>query len=763
MTDTEQSQVKLSGVIKKILYHNEENNYSIAVLENNQKICGHYFDTEIHKLEGEEVLLTGNWETHNKYGVQFAFTALEIREEELFFFLTKIVKGISKKLIKEIFKKYSEDELYEILDNTPAKLLEIKGIKEKKLTQIVTSWNKFKHLRELADFLGQYGVTKNLINKIFVELGHIENLNNELKNNPYLLINIKGIGFKKADVIATSLGIDKESHFRIKACLEYTLKEYCDANGNSSISKEKLFTLLDDALNFSDKNELYEDVIIQMVAQDNLHQTKSDRFAPSMLYFAEKKILEFFEKRANEQIKQPIIKDFDEYITKKETSLGFTLSDEQKHAVKLINEGEKTILLVGYAGTGKSTSSKAILGLLEEIVSFDDIHCIALSGIAAQRISETTGYNASTIQSMLITHKEKDYFPQKVILLDEASMVNSITFYQIISKIEEDTVFIIVGDDGQLPAIGAGDILADTISFNLAPTSKLTKIYRQNELQAIATIANEIRKGEVPEFSKEYEDFKFIDVSIPNYYALKNSISQYEFNTLRNENNMKILNGILHTASEYIKPIFEHRKNKDISKALTTFQVITPMKNGTLGVENLNINLQKLLNNTKAQAYQGKVYQYKLGDKVIHIKNENMKSLNMSEYKNDSKKFQEKRIFNGMLGMIIKMDYEQEVCVVLYPNDDSVVFYDFSNLENLISLAYCLTIHKTQGMEYDSALIPMSFSHFIMHNTKLLYTAITRAKNMCYVIGEKEAFESACKKIEITKRETVIQDISKKE
>ena len=753
--------VNLTGILKKVLYQNEESKYCIAVLQNNQKVCGQYFDTDIKKLEGEEILLKGNWETHKKYGVQFAFISLELKEREIFFFLTKIVKGITKKVAFELTTKYTEEELCEILDNEPSKLLEFKGIKEKKLIQIVTSWNKFKHLREMANFLGQYGVTKNMINKIFQEFGEIDNLIEKIKTNPYMLINIKGIGFKRADEIARALGISEQSSFRIMACLNYTLREYCDSNGNSSISKEKLFSLLDISLNFNDKNSLYEDSIIEMLASNTLHETSKDRFSPSMLYYAEKKILEFFENRQKLQIPQTIVKDFDAYIAKKEKTLGFILSDEQKKAVSLINNGENTILLVGYAGTGKSTSSRAILELLEEIVPFGDIQCIALSGIAAQRISETTGYNASTIQSVLMANKEKDEFPYKVILLDEASMVNSVTFYQIISKISDDTVFVIVGDDGQLPAIGAGDILADAIKFNLCPASKLTKIYRQNELQAIATIANDIRKGEVPKYEEKYEDFKFIDVSIKNHFVLKNTLSSYEFNDLRAENSYKILHTILNTSSEYIKVIHKLREEKNIIKALTAFQVITPMKNGTLGVENLNINLQKLLNNNKNKSFQGKLYQYKIADKVIHIKNENMRSLTMTEYKNGSDNYVDKRIFNGMLGMIIKLDFEEQKCIVLYPNDDTVVFYDFNTLDNLISLAYCLTIHKTQGMEYDTALIPMSFSHFIMHNTKLLYTAITRAKNMCYIIGENEAFQSACTKLEITQRETVISDILK--
>ncbi|RXJ89106.1 exodeoxyribonuclease V subunit alpha [Arcobacter sp. CECT 8983] len=760
-TYEEHKTFNLSGVLKKVLYKNDENNYVIAVLENNQKICGNYYDTEIEKIVGEEVLLKGNWTTHKKYGVQFEFETLELKEAEMFFFLTKIVKGVGKKFAKELLEKYTEDELVDILNEKPGELLQFKGIKEKKLEKIVASWQKFKHLRELGKFLSKFGVTSNLINKIYSHFSEVDNLIEKIKNNPYILINIKGIGFKRADEIAKALGIDPKSDFRISACVNYTLREFCDNNGNSSIDKSHLYKLLDESLHFKDEEILYEKVVSDMLVEEEVFQTSEHRISPSMLYFAERRILEFFQRRENERNKK-IISSFDEYIEKKEKTLGFELNEEQKKAVELINDGHKTLFLIGYAGTGKSTSSRAVLELLEEIVAYDDIIAIALSGIASQRISDTTGYNSSTIQSLFVKHEDKEFFPHKVILLDEASMVNSVMFYNLIKKIHDDTIFIIVGDDGQLPAIGAGNILADAIKFELAPICKLTKIYRQSEDQAIAVIANDIRQGQVPEYRNDYKDFEFIDVSINNYYAVKNSTSQNEFSDVRTKISESILNTILNISSHYIRKYYEYIKKKEISSALTLFQVITPMKAGILGVENLNMQLQSLFNHSKKKGYKSKLYEYKMSDKVIHIKNENMKAQTMHMYKTASTEFMEKRVFNGQLGLIIKLDFDEQKCIVLYPNDDMVVFYEFDELSSLLSLAYCLTIHKTQGMEYENALIPMSFSHYIMHNTKLLYTAITRAKDMCFIVGEEEAFKSACKRIETTKRESVINDLLSK-
>ncbi len=757
----EEKLFNLSGVLKKVLYKNDETKYIIAVLENNQKICGVYFDTDIDKIVGEELLLRGNWTTHKKYGVQFEFQTLELKEAEMFFFLTKIVKGIGKKFAHELLERYSEDELVEILNERPNELLNFKGIKEKKLEKIVSSWQKFKHLRELGTFLSKFGVTSNLINKIYAHFSEVDDLIEKIKQNPYILINIKGIGFKRADEIAKSLGIDSKSEFRVTACINYTLKEFCDNNGNSSIDKFHLYKLLDDSLHFNNEEELYEKIVTKMLVEEEIFQTNENRVSPSMLYFAERRILDFFQRREGE-LNRKIIANLDEYLNKKEESLGFKLSEEQKKAVEIINEGNKTLFLIGYAGTGKSTSSRAVLELLEEIVSYDDIIAIALSGIASQRISDTTGYDSSTIQSLFVKHEDKEFFPHKVILLDEASMVNSVMFYNLTKKIHDDTIFIIVGDDGQLPAIGAGNILADAIKYELAPICKLTKIYRQSDDQAIAVIANDIRQGNIPEYAKEYQDFKFVNISIDNYYAVKNSLKQMEFSNVRAQISENILSTILNISSYYIQGYYDFIKKKDISKALTLFQVITPMKAGVLGVENINMQMQTLFNHTKGKGYQTKLYEYKMTDKVIHIKNENMKSQTMLMYKAGSKEFLEKRVFNGQLGLIIKLDFEENQCIVLYPNDDMVVFYEFDELSSLLSLAYCLTIHKTQGMEYENALIPMTFSHYIMHNTKLLYTAITRAKKMCFIVGEEEAFKSACKRIETTKRESVINDLLSK-
>jgi len=306
---------KLSGIIKKVLYKNDETKYIIAVLENNQKICGAYFDTDIEKIVGEEVILKGNWITHKKYGVQFEFDTLELKEAEMFFFLTKIVKGVGKKFAHELLEKYSEDELVEILNERPNELLDFKGIKDKKLETIVSSWQKFKHLRELGSFLAKFGVTSNLITKIYSSLGEVENLIDKIKENPYILINIKGIGFKRADEIAKSLGIDPKSEFRIMACLNYTLREYCDNNGNSSIDKFHLYKLLDESLRFSNEDILYEQAISKMLVEENIFVTSENRLALSMLYYAEKRILDFFSRRKNEKNRK-IIATFDEYLVK---------------------------------------------------------------------------------------------------------------------------------------------------------------------------------------------------------------------------------------------------------------------------------------------------------------------------------------------------------------------------------------------------------------------------------------------------------------
>ena len=741
----------LIGQIDRILFEDEA--FFIAVLKTGEKVSGSYYESEIKHIKGSAITLSGYWEEHKKYGKTFKFDSIKVNQNQLFFFLNKIVKGFTKKLSAELIEHFGSEKLIDILDNDIERLLEFNGIKEKRLKKIQTSWKKFRSMRELGEFLSPYDVSQAMLTTIATAMKDVEEPCEKIKNNPYILTSINSIGFKRADELALKMGVEPQNENRISSAMDYVLLNYCEQQGNSCVAKEILFRELNELLGFSGKEYLYEAALVERVAQQSIVLMKNDRVSPARLYESEKFLYETFVERAKKD-SGGFVKDLDEFLKGHELKLG----EQQRQAVEKINSGACILFLVGYAGTGKSTTSKTILDILNTRYDNKEIMTCALSGIASQRISDTTGYESATIQSLLVKYEDKDFFPFSVVLIDEASMINSSLFARLMSKISKKAIVIIVGDDAQLPPIGAGNVLSDVLTLELAPIVKLTKIYRQSEEQAITLIANEIRKGVVPEYRTKYEDFEFIDVSIPNYYALKNQLSQNELHNIREENSIQIVTQIVHKVVNSIEKARYRLKNKEIKEYLNYFQVITPMKGGTLGSSNLNKILQEYFNpNPKKFVKKGGV-EFRLMDKVVHTKNENMTSWSGEGFKMGEESAT-RRVFNGMSGLLFKIEEEDEQVFVFYPNEDIVVAYEYEELRTHLMLSYALTIHKVQGMEYDIVVIPMSFSHFIMHNTKLIYTAVTRAKHKCVIIGESGAFESACKKIEITKRDTVLLEL----
>ena len=741
----------LIGQIDRILF--EEDGFFIAVLKTKEKISGIYLESDVKDIKGSAITLNGQWQEHKKYGKTFKFESIKVNQNQLFFFLNKIIKGFTKKLTSELIEHFGEEKLIDILDNDIEQLLEFKGIKEKRLKKIQESWKKFRSMRRLGEFLSPFDVSQALLTTIATAMKDVDEPCTKIKNNPYILTSINSIGFKRADELALKMGIEQENERRISSAMDYVLLNYCEAQGNSCISKDILFSGLDELLGFVDKNALYEVALIERVAEQSIVIMKNNRVSPARLYDAEKFLYDSFRSRSKIDT-GGFVKDLDGFLADSDLQLG----EQQKKAVEILNDGAGLLFLVGYAGTGKSTTSKTILNLLNTRYEASEIITCALSGIASQRIADTTGYESATIQSLLMKFEKVDSFPYGVVLVDEASMINSSLFARLIAKVKRDAILIIVGDDAQLPPIGAGNILSDVLSLELAPIVKLTKIYRQSEEQAITLIANDIRQGVVPQYRQIYDDFEFIDVSIKNYYALKNQLSQTELQELRQSNSNDIVTEIVLKVVDSIKKARYRLENKLIKEYLNYFQVITPMKGGVLGTNNLNKVLQEYFNPNPKKCVKRGELEFRLMDKVVHTKNENMTSWSSEDYKN-SEDSSQRRIFNGMSGLLFKIDEDDEQVFVFYPNEDIVVVYEYDELKSFLMLSYALTIHKVQGMEYDIVVIPMSFTHYIMHNTKLIYTAITRAKHKCILIGEGNAFENGCRKFESTRRDTVLLEL----
>ncbi len=758
--------IKLRGTVERVTYSNPQNGF--AILKVKPKRGGRFtvkgYIPEIinnASVIGAEIEFEGNWQM-SKYGRQFDFGKYKILGSELLFFLSKVVKGVGEKLASQLIDTYGEEELVEILDNRPEELLKVKGIKEKRLAIILKSWQKHRFLKELASYLGETsGITPNLLIRIYNYFG--DSSLSIVKENPYRLTEVRGIGFKTADKIALNLGIEFDSPYRIRAAINHVLIEAAEQEGHCYLLKDTLVSGLKELLiregsEIQDKR--IEGVLKKMILEGELTLGPNNEVGLSAYKYMEDWLKEFFIKRAQET-KRTILKREDvlNFIKNYEDKFGVEFSKEQQEIIlRIATEPLLVFGLAGYAGTGKTTVCRAILDLITSYyASKEEIVCCAFTGMASSRLRKATGYDALTIHSLLkykgenvFEHGPENPLPYKVVLLDEASMVNLSLFYRLAKALRPSTLFILVGDPAQLPPIGAGNVFSDVINTGLLPSVHLKKIFRQREDSRLTIFANEIRQGKVPEGidQKGWIDFSYERVERHNIFALKKKKKEAELKKFREENNEAIKKRIFALAKLY---------KKKLNHPVWEFQVLTPMRIGQLGTEILNFGLQKILNDdaTGPVVKRGGI-ELREGDKVVHLQNKDMEIMSWSDFIKKGKVFKSsgfQRIFNGNVGLVVKIDMELEQFYVVYP-ERIVVSYDFDYLGDIVELAYALTVHKAQGSQYRIVVIPLSNSHFIMLNNKWFYTAITRAEEKAYVVGQDFALKRACKNIEGVKRLT---------
>ncbi len=763
----EQRQMALSGRVERVTYANHETGYAVLQIRPKRgarfTAVGHVPELANQAgLEGIEFQFYGSW-VMNKYGRQFAFDKCRLMGSELLFFLSKVVKGIGEKMAKELISIFGEEGLVRILDEDPERLLRVKGIKEKRLSLIMKSWHKHKSLRELSQYLAIAGkvITPNLLIRIYNHFG--DQALEIIKENPYSLTEIRGIGFKTADRIAMGLGIAPDSPHRIRAAVTHVLVNAAEQDGHCFLEEEPFIQAVKEVLTQEDTipdEELIRGVLGPMILEGVLVKGPEGQIGLSSYRYMEEQLREFFKERSQTTLRPVLTRDqVIAFLDSYERQKGFTLSDEQRRIVEMVATEPRLIFaLAGYAGTGKTTVCQAILDLLVmHYAPKDKIVACAFTGMASSRVRKATGYDAFTIHSLLgyqgegrFEHGPENPLPHKVVVLDEASMVSLPLFYRLTKALKPETLFLMVGDPAQLPPIGAGNVFGDALEKNLVPSVHLTRIYRQSEDSVLTLFANEIRQGKVPKGVDKsgWKDFCYERIEKHNIYALKKGRTERELRALREENNQAILDRILDLASQY-----KSRLNHPIWE----FQVLTPMRVGQLGTEVLNAKLQQILNpGTEGQMVRRAGIVLQEGDKVVHLQNKDMPVMAWDSFIKQGRRFNSeefRRVFNGSVGLVMGIDHELEQFFVVYP-ERIVVAYDFDHLGDIIELAYALTVHKAQGSQYQIVVIPLTNSHFIMLNNKWFYTAITRAEKKVYLLGQSYALKRACTNVKGVKRFT---------
>lgn len=717
---------ELKGQIDRIVYINEENSYTIAKV----KVEGRSEPvTVVGKLlsptPGEILKMEGQWSNHPKYGEQFKILNYETMIPASVHGIEKylgsgLIKGIGPVMAERIVKEFGTDTL-DVIEHDINRLAEVDGVSSGRIEMIKKAWEEQKEIRNVMLFLQAHDVSSGCATKIFKQYGK-ESIK-VVKDNPYrLAADIFGIGFISADTIAGKLGIPKDSPQRVEAGILYVLYKLCD-DGHVYYPYELLIEKCQEILkverdvvvNAFDTIALEKRIVIEDLNED-IEEFRENKKA---VYLAKYHLCETsIAGRLKSLISaRKAIKNIEsgKTINWVQTKLSITLAEKQIEAIKHAVEN-KVMVITGGPGTGKTTIINAILKIFSRLGV--NIMLAAPTGRAAKRMSETTGHEAKTIHRMLkysvrngeFEKNEQNLLNVDLMIVDEASMIDTILMHHLLKAIPQGATFILVGDVNQIPSVGAGNVLNDIISSGAVPVIELNEIFRQARESMIIVNAHRITSGTMPLLKSSQEkldDFYFIEKEDP-------------------EDVLKI---ILELTGERIPRRFGFDPVDDI-------QVLTPMHRGIVGTENLNMELQKVFNPGQSVITRGS-QSFRIHDKVMQIKNN-----------------YDKEVFNGDIGRIKRIDTESHEVKVSF--DGRYVVYDYADLDEIV-LAYAVSVHKSQGSEFPAVVIPILTQHYMLLQRNLIYTGVTRGKKLVVMVGTKKALSLGIRNDKTRKRYTYLR------
>ena len=708
---------EIFGYIERIVFQAEDSGFTVARLQEPKKQDLTTIVGKIPSLQpGETVRCRGKWKVDPKHGWQFDISSVEARRPEDIVGIEKylgsgLVKGIGPIYAKRIVEAFGVKTL-DIIDESPQRLMEVSGLGKKRVSKIQACWDEQRQIRELMVFLQRYDVSPTLAQKIF-KCYQNESLK-VVQENPYQLCrDIWGIGFKTADGLAAKLGMSKENPQRILAGIEYVLNKLSD-DGHVCYPLNELLLAAAEMLDVDITH--VHNLVDQLVREERLvlGQLPTEDGEGTFVWLKGLHVAELGIARQSKRIShcQAFLRQVDvsRAITWAEDKLKIRFAENQRQAVGMALR-EKLSIITGGPGTGKSTITNAILAISSALTK--RIVLAAPTGRAAKRLNEITKYPAKTIHSLLefdfktmgFKRNLKNPLECDLIIIDEASMIDTYLMYSLMKAIPNHTRVVFVGDIDQLPSVGPGNVLRDIIDSTSIPVCRLTEIFRQAQGSKIIVSAHRINEGKIPFLDNQPNaDFFFIEAN-------------------EKEEVMQQVLGLVH----------QRLPKKYGFDCINEIQVLAPMKRGEIGTENLNCALQETLNPCSTPFFRG--------GKRLHPKDKVMQIRNNYQ----------KEVYNGDVGTIEKIDEVEQVVIVNI--DGRQIFYDFNELDEIV-LAYAVSVHKYQGSECPCIVMPVHTTHFKLLHRNLLYTGVTRGKKLVVLVGMKKAVGIAVRNNEVKLRHT---------